>query len=116
MKKILLCIVIAILFIALFLMPMAWGVLGKDDIAQLQNRVDQARYKEDLYLPAADRLEFMGASKDSEAGKAYQLFCQKKEALPSDQDLNWSEKIYYEHELIKHGWKKAAAQMTPKKS
>ena len=90
---------------------MAWGALDAGDIAQLERDMEEMRYKENLFLPALDRLEFMKASAESKAGKLYKLFLQKQEALPSEGSLNWAEKIYYEHELHKHGWQKAAAQM-----
>lgn len=111
MKKLWLFGIITILFIALFLMPMAWGVLDADDLAQFERNIAAMRYKEDLFIPAADRLEYMRASADSRAGQLYQLFLGKKAVLPSENDFNWAEKMYYEHELEKYGWQKAVAQI-----
>ena len=90
---------------------MAWGVLDADDIAQFEGDMEEMRYKEDFFLPALDRLEFMKAPAESKAGKLYKIFLQKQEALPSEGSLNWAEKAYYEHEFHKHGWQEAAAQM-----
>ena len=56
----------------------------------------------------------MKAPAESKAGKLYKLFLEKKEKLPSINDLNWAERLYYEHELHQHGWQKAAAQIEPK--
>ena len=106
MKKIWLCIVIAILFIALFLMPMAWGVLGDDDIVQLNQQVSEATYKKDVYIASMDKLQFMAADPESDAGKAYAAYL----ALPT----NWAEKMYLDHEAQKR--QESAAQRAPKKA
>ena len=114
MKKFWLFLIIVIIFISLFLMPMAWGVPDADDIAQFERDVEEMHYKDGFFLPASDRLEFMKAPAESKAGKLYKLFLEKKEKLPLINDLNWAERLYYEHELHQHGWQKAAAQIEPK--
>lgn len=103
MKKVWLFLIIVIIFVSLFLMPMAWGMgeLDADDIAELQEQVKTAQYKDDLCIPACDRMILMRAPADSDAGRVYAALLEKFEELPLRRNLNWAEKFYHEHELQK---------------
>ena len=116
MKKLFFCLVIAVLFIALFFMPMAWSMdygrpTDEVDIAQLQKMAKSALYKEDISLSAPDRMLFLVQPEGSPARRLFDQVMALRAQLPSCAALTWSERLYYEHEAHATGREKAIAQL-----